>query len=174
VGSRFAGAGLLLNLALPAAATGQPTALSPAYAAAVEGYVSGDREDAVAAVCALAERDLREQVDTLRSLSKRARACAPCADAITWREAPLPAALMLHTDASLRRERGRLPARFHESVATALARLMSDDNPERRAFARRWYAVMAGVAQADNRWEDAFAWARRGLDAFPGAAELLL
>jgi tetratricopeptide (TPR) repeat protein len=174
VGSRFAGAGLLLSLAFPVVATGQPTVLSPAYTAAVERYVSGDREGAVTAVYALAERELRKQVDTLRSLSKRARACAQCADSIAWREAPLPAALMLHTDASLRREEGRLPARAHESVAAALAQLMSDDDPARRAFARRWYLVAAGLAHADNRWEDALAWARRGLDAFPGAAELLL
>ena len=173
MGSRSAGAGLLLGLAFPGVATPQPTMLSPAYAAAVERYVAGDREGALAGVAAIAERELREQVEALRSLGKRARACTACAASVAWQQAPLRAALMLHTDAALDGSRDRTSARTQESLAIELAALMKDD-PERGPFARRWYATMAGLAQAGNRWSEALDWVERGLDAFPGSADLLL
>ncbi|HKZ33503.1 MAG TPA: hypothetical protein VJ648_14225, partial [Vicinamibacteria bacterium] len=67
MGSRSAGAALLLGLAFAGVATAQPGALSPAYAAAVERYASGERDVAIAAVAALSQRDLRQSVEALGS-----------------------------------------------------------------------------------------------------------
>ncbi len=167
--------GLVLSPAVPAAGLDQPTpaGLSPEYATALERYVSGDRDGAVAAVATLPERALRDQVDALRSLRKRARACTECPDSIAWRRAPLAAALMLHTDCSLASGREGEAARLHESLAAALAELMKDD-PDLEPFARRWFAAMVGLAQGDNRWSEALDWVERGLAAFPRSAVLLL
>ena len=173
MGSRSAGAALLLGLAFAGVATAQPGAPSPAYAAAVERYASGERGAAVAAAAALSQRELRESVEALRTLGKRARACTACADSVAWRQALVPAALMLHTDASIARRSDEESVRLHESLALELARAMTDD-PEWRGFARRWYRVMAELALGDTRWSDALTWAGRGLDAFPRTAELLL
>jgi tetratricopeptide (TPR) repeat protein len=173
VGSRSAGAALLLGLAFAGVATAQPGALSPAYAAAVERYASGERDAAVAAAAAMSQRELRESVEALRTLGKRARACAACADSVAWRQALVPAALMLHTDASILRRPDEEPVRLHESLALELVHALTDD-PEWRGFARRWYRVMAELALGDTRWSDALTWAARGLDAFPRTAELLL
>lgn len=174
MGWRFVFVGLLPWLAVPSPGMDRPAlpGLSPDYAAAVGRYVSGDRDGAVAAVAAMPERALRDQLEALQSLRKRARACAACADAIAWRQAPLTAALMLHTDCSLASGRERASARIQESLAAAIATLLKDD-PERGAIARRWYGVMTGLAQADNRWSDALDWAERGLEAFPNSADLL-
>ncbi len=173
VGPRYVTPGVALLLALPVPCPAQPAVLSPPYEAALRRYVSGDRDGAVAAAAALSERELREQVEALRSLWKRARVCAPCAESVAWQQAPVPAALMLHTDCSLSTGRGRTSARSHESAAVAIATLMKDD-PARHAFARRWYEAVAGVVQGENRWGEALDWAERGIEAFPSSAELLL
>ena len=173
MGSRSAGAALLLGLAFAGVATAQPGALSPAYAAALERYVAGDRDGAVAAATALSERELRVQVEALRSLGRRARACQACLDSVAWRRTPVPAALMLHTDCSMAQRPDGTSIRLHESLALELAQAMTDDL-EWRGFAKRWYRVMAELALGDTRWSDALTWAGRGLDAFPRMAELLL
>jgi tetratricopeptide (TPR) repeat protein len=51
---------------------------------------------------------------------------------------------------------------------------MLKDDPTHRAFARRWYEAMAGLAQGENRWGEALDWAERGLRDFPDSAEMLL
>ena len=176
VGWRLAFLGLLPWLAVPRSGSDQPEAaagvVSSAYAAAVERYVAGDRDGAVAAFAALSERELREQVAALRTLGRRARACGVCADTVAWRKAPLAAALMLHTDSSIAQRPHGATVPLHESLAAELAQAMADD-PERRGFARRWYTAMAELAQGESRWDEALRWADRGLDAFPGSAELL-
>jgi tetratricopeptide (TPR) repeat protein len=80
---------------------------------------------------------------------------------------------MLHSDCAQRaRLEGTSPG-LHESVAAEIARMLRDDSAQ-RAFARRWYGVMAGLAAGENRWVDALDWAERGLRDFPDSAELLL
>ena len=93
---------------------------------------------------------------------------------VAWREARPAAAAMLHTDAYLRaRTVARPAARVQETTATAVLELLRDE-PERRGFVERWYVAMAGVAAADVRWDDAQAWAERGLQALPSSADLAL
>jgi len=169
--------GLLPWLAVPSTGSDQSGVpvgvVSSAYAAAVERYASGARDAAIAAAAALSQRDLRESVEALRTLGRRARACQPCVDSVAWRRTPVPAALMLHTDASIAQRPDGASIQLHESLALELAQAMTDD-PEWRGFARRWYRVMAELALGDTRWSDALTWAGRGLDAFPRTAELLL
>lgn len=170
MGKRLAAAAVLLGLA--AVGTGQPAGLSPGYEAVVLRYRGGDRDGAVAAVAQLEERELRDELEALRRLSRRARACRVCEATVTWRRTPVAAAVMLHTDCS----RQRPPdgsTRLHESIAGGLARLLADD-AERRDFARRWYAVMAGLAVVESRFEEGLRWAERGLRAFPDSAQLSL
>jgi len=54
-----------------------------------------------------------------------------------------------------------------------VARLMKDE-PTHRAFARRWYETMASLAQHETRWDEALAWAERGLRDFPDSVEMRL
>ncbi len=174
----------IVGLAGPAVAFGVPASLPPwqaqplrapggvssAYAAAVERYASGDRDGAVAALGALPEEQQRREVEVLVALAKRSNASA---DSVAWRQSPAAAALMLHTDAAIAQRTDAASVRLQESLANELAQALTDD-PERHGFARRWYRVMAELALAETRWDDALAWTGRGLDAFPGTAELLL
>ena len=99
--------------------------------------------------------------------------CGDCPAANLWQRIPVRAALMLHSDCAQRARRDRLPPRLHESVAVEIARMLKDD-PAHRAFVRRWYEAMAGLAQGENRWGEALDWAERGLRDFPDSAEMLL
>jgi tetratricopeptide (TPR) repeat protein len=90
-----------------------------------------------------------------------------------WQRIPVRAALMLHSDCAQRARRDQLPPRLHESVAVEIARMLKDDAAH-RAFVRRWYEAMAGLAQGENRWGEALDWAERGLRDFPDSAEMLL
>jgi hypothetical protein len=169
-----AGRAALLLLSLPALASGQTAGvLSPAYEAVVRRYSSGDREGAVAEMVTWPERRLRDEIPALNVLWQRARMCGDCPAANLWQRFPVRAALMLHSDCAQRARRDRLPPRLHESVAVEIARMLKGD-PAHRAFARRWYEAMAGLAQGENRWGEALDWAERGLRDFPDSAEMLL
>jgi tetratricopeptide (TPR) repeat protein len=168
------GRAVLLLLSLPALASGQTAGvLSPAYEAVVRRYSSGDREGAVAEMVTWPERRLRDEIPALNVLWQRARICGDCPAANLWLRFPVRAALMLHSDCAQRARRDRLPPRLHESVAVEIARMLKDDSAH-RAFARRWYEAMAGLAQGENRWGEALDWAERGLRGFPDSAEMLL
>ena len=99
--------------------------------------------------------------------------CGDCPAANLWQRIPVRAALMLHSDCAQRARRDRLPPRLHESIAVEIARMLKDDAAH-RAFVRRWYEAMAGLAQGENRWGEALDWAERGLRDFPDSAEMLL
>jgi tetratricopeptide (TPR) repeat protein len=147
--------------------------LSPAYQAVVRRYQSGDREGAVAEAGAWPERRLRDEMTALRALWQEAQACDRCLAADTWERFPVRAALMLHSDSAQQARRNGQPPRLQESAAVEVARLLKDDAAH-RAFARRWYEAMAGLAQGENRWDEALEWAGRGLRDFPDSADLLL
>jgi tetratricopeptide (TPR) repeat protein len=165
---------VLLVLALSAAAAAQAAdVLSPAYEAVVRRYRSGDREGAVADMNAWPEARLRTEMTALTALGRKALACRECAAATTWLRIHVRAALLLHSDCAQRSRRDGTSPRLHESAAVEVARLLKDD-PAHRAFARRWYEAMAGLAQGENRWDEALDWAERGLRDFPDSAEMLL
>jgi tetratricopeptide (TPR) repeat protein len=163
---------LLLALCTPALAQ-RSEALSPVYEALVQRYSSGDREGAVTEMSGWPEHRLRDEMTAMRALSREALACHGCTAASLWERVPVQAALMLHSDCAQRARRDGRSAKLHESAATEVANLMRDD-PIHRAYARRWYEAMAGLAQGENRWGEAFDWAERGLKAFPDSADLLL
>lgn len=168
------GAGALFLLTLPALTSAQRSeVLSPAYEAVVRRYVSGDREGAIAKMDAWPEWRLGNEIPALNALWQKARICPDCPAASTWQRIPVAAALMLHTDCALRARRDGTSPKLHESVAVEIAHMLKDDAAH-RAFARRWYEAMAGLAQGENRWGEALDWAERGLRDFPESAEMLL
>jgi tetratricopeptide (TPR) repeat protein len=136
-------------------------------------YVTGEREKAVSELAGWPEEQVREQVRILGLLGREARACRVCEAARVLRRTPLKAALMLHSDCAERVRRDGQASRLHESAAVEIARLLKDE-PAGRSFARRWYEAMAGLAQGENRWNEALEWAERGLRDFPVSAEMLL
>lgn len=167
----------LLAAPRPGAAQEGPSA---AYLAAVERYAAGDRAGALEDVAAFSARAVRQQLESLRGLLARARACPGCLEASRARRLNLVAALLLHTDAFLpesagerARERDPETVRAHRLAASGIADLLRDE-PQQRDLVRRWYAAVAGVALASASFEDAVQWARRGLAAFADAPELLL
>jgi tetratricopeptide (TPR) repeat protein len=85
-------------------------------------------------------------------------------------------ALMLLTDAAERTRATGRGAGAEDQAAAEIARRIADDiaSGERpREFVRRWYVAVAQRAQAETRWDDALAWAERGIKAFPDSADLL-
>jgi tetratricopeptide (TPR) repeat protein len=161
-------------LCLPALASAQGSdVLSPAYEAVVGRYLSGDRQGAVAEMVHWPEGRVRGETSALAALWRKAQACRPCAASRAWEQMPARAALMLHSDCAQRARRDGTPPRLQEAVAVEIARMLKDD-PTHRAFARRWYEAMAGLAQGENRWGEALDWAERGLRDFPKSAEMLL
>ncbi len=165
-------AALVVLLAALGPATARAQALSPAYSTLVERYASGDRTGAVAELASWPEERLRREIAALDALHRTALACASCPAAAEWRRVAR-ASLLLQTDCARQARRGGEPAGGFDSAAALIARLLVDD-PELQAFAARWYEAVAGLAQAENRWEDALAWAEAGLRAFPASPELLL
>ena len=164
--------GMTLALSVPAWAQ-RPDALSPAYESALRRYQSGDREGAIADMNAWPERRLRDEMTALTALCQKARACHRCTAADRWEKTPLRAALMLHSDGAQRARRDGQSPLLQESAAVEVARLMKDE-PTHRAFARRWYETMASLAQHETRWDEALAWAERGLRDFPDSVEMRL
>ena len=116
---------------------------------------------------------VREEMRGLNAARQEAHACAECTAKGLWHRFPLRTALMLHSDCAQRARRDGKPPRLQESAASSIARILKDD-PAHRSFARRWYGAMAGLAQGENRWDEALDWARLGLKDFPDAADLLL
>ena len=163
---------VLLASGFPAAAQ-RSGVLSPAYEAVVLRYQSGDQEAAVSEVAGWPATRLREEVMALGALREKARRALDPAALILWHQAPVRAALMLHTDCALRARLIGVSPELHEWVAAEIARMLRDDGAN-RDFARRWYGVMAGLASGDMRWTDALEWAERGLRDFPDSAEALL
>jgi tetratricopeptide (TPR) repeat protein len=163
---------LLLSLSTLAAAQ-RSDGLSPAYESAIRRYHSGDRAGAIADMNVWPERRLRDEMTAFKALGRRAQACQGCPDADAWEQMPVRAALMLHSDCAQRARRDGQSPRLQDSAAVEVASLMKDD-PSHRAFVRRWYEAMASLAQSENRWDEALAWAQQGLREFPDSVEMLL
>jgi tetratricopeptide (TPR) repeat protein len=160
-------------LALSSLASAQPSEVFSPYPIVVRRYASGDREGAVVEMSGWADSRIRQEFPVL---DRDGRKTLPLGDALrpeAWREMPVTAALMLHTDCALRARREGRPPRIHETAARSIAHMLKDD-PAHRVFARRWYEALAEVAQAEYRLVDALEWAARGLEDFPDSGELLL
>jgi tetratricopeptide (TPR) repeat protein len=119
------------------------------------------------------EGRLRSEMTALGALREKARKALDPSALILWHRVPVKAALMLHTDCALQARLEKQSPELHESVAAEIAGMLRDDGAQ-RAFARRWYHAMAGLASGENRWSDALEWAERGLRDFPDSAELLV
>jgi tetratricopeptide (TPR) repeat protein len=144
---------------LAATTIASPQVLSPAYKTLVVRYASGDRLGAADELCGWRDsRIKREGVPASLSV---------------WAGVPPRAALMLHTDCAQRAPGDRRLPRVHVDAAWSIARMLAKE-PTLRAFARRWYEAFAELAQAEYRWGHAIDWAERGLEDFPGSAELWL
>jgi tetratricopeptide (TPR) repeat protein len=161
-------------LALCLGASAQPSdVLSPEYEAAIQAYLAGDRGGAVAMMVTWPEGRLRGEMRALAAARERARGALDPADIARWHRLPARGALMLHTDCALETRRVAASPGFHEEVAAEIARMLRDDAAH-RAFARRWYGVMAGLAARENRWRDGLEWAERGRRDFPDSGEVLV
>jgi tetratricopeptide (TPR) repeat protein len=143
------------------------------YEAVVRRYASGDREGAVAEMAGWPDDRLRKEIPALNTDWQRSLIKGDALNPSTWRQIPMRAALMLHSDCAQRARRDGKPARTHEHAAWSIARTFRKE-PAQSTFARRWYGAMAGLALAENRWGEALDWAERGLEDFPGAADLFL
>jgi len=166
---------LLLALSASAGAQG-PDIVSSEYEALIRSYASGEHEAAVTRMVEWPPARVLDQAEFLAELGRVGGACVTCREAQVWRRIPVEAAVMLHSDCAQRARRDGLPAEHHEQAAVAIARRLKDDTLRRvpRGFVRRWFEAVAGLAQAETRWDDALAWTRRGLREFPASAELLL
>jgi tetratricopeptide (TPR) repeat protein len=163
---------VLLLVSFPAAAQ-QSGVFTPAYDAVVLRYQAGDQLAAVAEIAGWPASRLREEMTALNALREKARRALDPKALILWHQVPVRAALMLHSDCAQRARIDKMSPDLHEWVAAEIARMLRDDSAQ-RAFARRWYGVMAGLASRENRWPDALVWAERGLQDFPDSAELLV
>ena len=131
---------------------------SPAYKALVVRFASGDRMGAADALCDWPDSRIKREVPTLDGERQGTT---------------LRAALMLHTECVQRAPGDRKLPGVHGTAAWSIARTLAKE-PALRSFARRWYEAFAELAQAEYRWGHAIDWAERGLEDFPGAAELWL
>ena len=165
-------AGLVVLLAGPGTAAGGSQGLSPAYRSLVERYVAGDREAAAADLAAWGEARLQQEALALDALQKTALACPLCPASAEWHRIGR-AALMLQTDCARLARRDGQPAQAKEAAAAQIARLLASD-PDGRSFVERWFLSMVGLAQGENRWDDAVDWAEAGLRELPASPELLL
>jgi tetratricopeptide (TPR) repeat protein len=164
-------AALLLALASRAGWTAAEEGFTPAYAALVARYAHGDRVAALREAGTWTDAALKQEWRGMLALKSKAR-CPDCPERDLWRDTPLPAAVMLHTDRDeIDRAEGRRGP--HLAVADAWAALLLDD-PPRRDFTRRWYHAMIARAFVESGSEEAAAWAQKALHAFPDAPELLL
>lgn len=174
-------AGLVALAAAPGPLRGQQPSEALAYEDAIRRYAAGDRASALAAACSWGEARVRAEASALAVVWRAARGCNTCDAAIRWRAIPLKAALMLHSDCAQRARYDRRQPQLHESVAVELAAMLEEDSKgagdeaaSGRSFVRRWYAAVAGLALAEDRWADALDWAGRGEREFPDSAEILL
>jgi tetratricopeptide (TPR) repeat protein len=143
---------------LAAASLAPAQVLSPAYRALVARYGSGDRTGAADDLCGWPDARIKREIAVLGSERQGTT---------------LRAALMLHTECVQRAAGDRKLPGPHVTAAWSIARTLAKE-PALRSFARRWYEAFAELAQADYRWGHALVWAERGLDDFPGSAELWL
>ena len=148
------GPGLVL---LAAASLASPQAPRPAYRTLVARYASGDRPGAADELCGWPDSRIKREVGANPA----------------WEGSSMRAALMLHTDCAQRAPGDRRLPRVHVTAAWSIARTLAKE-PTLRSFSRRWYEAFAQIAQAEYRWGHAIDWAERGLEDFPGAAELWL
>jgi tetratricopeptide (TPR) repeat protein len=150
---------------------GQP--IPPPFALAAL-YASGRRAEAIAKLEGWGESEMKEQLVSLRSLNHKMGGRLP--------EAPLLAAVMLHTDRDLYE---RLQAPVVESVrvcgidrhagyARALVGLLVVQSDQGRESARRWLTAMALSSHWDLCLDDVRRWTHEGLKWFPKDAQLLL
>ncbi len=167
-----AAAGFLILLAAADPPSAQSQAVSPAYDAVVGRYITGDRAGAVADLATWPEEQLGEATAALYALHQTAVACPQCPASVEWQRIAR-VALMLQSDCARQARRDGRPSRPHEAAAAAIARMLASD-PALQAFAARWYETMVGLAQGENRWDEALDWADAGLRAFPQSPELLL
>jgi hypothetical protein len=158
--TRAFGVVVLLTLASLGLAQ-EPVSLS-AYEALVRRYAGGDHEATVAELGAWPQGRLESEVAAAMRRRRSIGSCPDCA-----------AALMLHTDCLLAGRRSGHSGRRHQSAALEIAGLMKEVAAQ-RSFVTCWFAVMAGLAQGQNRWTDALEWAERGAHEVPDAAELQL
>jgi len=147
--------------------------LSPAYRTLVARYASGDRLGAADELCGWPDSRIKREVPILNSEWQGTTFGADASSAVVWRETPLQAALMLHTECVQRAPGDRKLPGVHVTAAWSIARTLAKE-PTLRSFARRWYEAFAELAQAEYRWGHALDWAERGLDDFPGSAQLWL
>jgi tetratricopeptide (TPR) repeat protein len=177
MGRRFGAGGLRVTaglLALSGVTSAQPSdVLSPIYQAVVRRYASGDREGAVAELSSWPDSRIRGEVPILNRDWERSLFLGDAMNPDVWREIPVKAALMLHTDCALRARREGRSSKLHEAAAWSIAHTLKD-HPTYRSFARRWYETYAELALDDYRQGQALDWAERGLADFPDSAELHL
>ncbi len=143
--------------------------IGPEYKATVQRYAQGEREQAVAGLCAWPEKRVRDDV----RVAAFAGRCIDCDPAFAWPGFPIAAALLIHGDCVLKPSVPERQRTVHESAALTLARAMSA-YPKLEPLVRRWFQVMAGVLQSEHRWAEAVIWAELGVRTLPRAAELQL
>lgn len=172
----------------PSVAASSPPALS--FVALLRRYHRGERYGAMRALAQWSNGDLEKQFDALQTLVLAAEHCETlpaerrafeCPNQLGL---PLPTALrvavMLHAETDFAKKPSREGVEqprscpgtlsdFAGRYAALLAR-----NPATRDFARRFFLMMALRTQWDACFNDAERWGRRGLDLFPGDAELFL
>jgi len=158
---------------LAAASLAPAQVLSPAYKTLVVRYASGDRMGAADALCDWPDSRIKREVPILDSERQRPTLGADPESLSVWAGVPVRAALMLHTECVQRAPGDRKLPGLHVTAAWSIARTLAKE-PALRPFARRWYEAFAELAQAEYRWGHAIDWAERGLEDFPGAAELWL
>jgi tetratricopeptide (TPR) repeat protein len=173
---RGAAAAVVLALGAVPARADVGEGFSPSYAALVQRYASGNREAALREAGTWSRGDLEWEIARIRQL-KQAANCQGCLDRgarlLNWRNAPVAAAVMLHTDREeLERTLGEAKG-LHLAVADAMASLLVDD-PTRRDFVRRWHLAMVARVFVQYGWEEGNARVRKALRFFPDSPELLL
>ncbi len=164
----------ILTLLIAAAGSTEP---SLPYPALVLQYASGERHVAVAALCKWPDHRVEDEIGAVKESFREcaseagdARAGGPACDPETVLPGlSLPAALMLHTDAA------RVAAfpEVHDDASLALAELLAR-LPSLSGFSERWFSMRARLARSENEWQQATAWAERGVASFPRSAPLWL
>jgi tetratricopeptide (TPR) repeat protein len=162
-------AGPTLVLLAASLCRAQPSLPSREYLGVVRQYAAGEYESAVARAASWPPSRVGLETRALADLSRRAADCVVCPAALEWQRLPVLAALMLHTDCALGARKVGMSAAPHEEAAQRVADAVADD-PTRAVFLARWYSVMAGLAEGENRWEDALDWAVRATRALPRSA----
>ncbi len=180
--------GACLFASEPSAAVALPP--RPSYVALLGRYHRGERYGAMRALAQWSNGDLEKQFDAMRTLVLAAEHCETlpaelralaCPNQLGL---PLPTALrvavMLHAETDFAKRPSREGVEQPRSCPGTLsdfagryAALLARSSAT-RDFARRFFLMMALRTQWDACFDDAERWGRRGLEVFPGDAELLL